>query len=252
MLLRSEIDAAKRIAIRSKESTDRLKECLFEDLFGDPLSNEFGWESVSLGDIVEKPQMGSWQLKCEKRAASLGEFAVLKTSAVTSGTFVIEENKALRNPSTFPSELRLSNGDVLFTRANSLKLIGATVIVDSDYPEMTFPDKVWRLRPRSGNTGEFVAGLLSTSSVKQRIRSVALGTLPSMVNITQERFLKILAFRPSLEMQEKFSGIYWDCVSQNRWWRTQISRILTLSSFLSDKVIRDTRSSHKISSPRQA
>lgn len=74
---------------------------------------------------------------------------VLKISAVTRGEFRPEERKHAFDRPRFRREFDLKAGDVLMCRTNgTLGLVGMSALVESDMPDLIYPDKVIRVRVR--------------------------------------------------------------------------------------------------------
>ncbi len=104
-----------------------------------------------------------WSPECDSVPAEPDEWGVIKTSAVTSGTFVPYENKRL--PSGVSADLRwqLRDGDVLIVRGSgSPDLVGRTAIVNSEGRRLLLADLIYRLvRPK--DLPEFLAIALSSA-----------------------------------------------------------------------------------------
>lgn len=187
------LSRAENINRMRQEAEQKAKEIvpvLFLDMFGDPEANPKGWELHRFGDLVERIEGGK-----NVQAGTVGDspFRILKISAVTSGTYV--ESEAKTAPAGFdpPSHYFVREGDVLFSRANTESLVGATAMVDSTDGMSLLPDKLWRLVWR---TTEYVAPMymvvmLQDRSVRQKLSKMASGTGGSMKNISQAKLLEM-------------------------------------------------------------
>lgn len=122
------VDIARRLCNDIVRGIENLISSLFVKTFGEPERNPKGWNLVPLSMLVQQPESG-WSPQCLDRPASRQEFGVIKLSAVTSGFFQPEENKALPPHLKPRLDLSLSKGDLLFSRANTRNLIGATALV---------------------------------------------------------------------------------------------------------------------------
>jgi hypothetical protein len=200
MLVLDRLESVIGLRWRTLEMTRRLGPALFQQRLGNPLDEHGAWPMLALGDVIGRPETG-WSPKCAERPAYEGEWGVIKVSAVSSGRFRADENKALP-PSTPPRErLALHAGDLLMVRSNSRSLVGATALVTEDHPRLLFTDKVWRLRPGEGLDPRFLKALLSQPAVRERLSQMATGNLTSMQNLTQARLLALPIALPTPSAQ---------------------------------------------------
>jgi type I restriction enzyme S subunit len=89
-----------------------------------------GWAWASLEQLLIKIQSGR-SFSCEERPPIGEEYGVVKVSAVTWGTYDEAESKTIVDPLRVNEDYRIKHGDFLFSRANTLELVGASVIVHS-------------------------------------------------------------------------------------------------------------------------
>ncbi len=186
---------------------ERLRVAMFAERFGHPLpEHNRDLDAATLGKAIAKLEPG-WSPRCATRPARAGEWGVIKVSAVSSGWFRAEENKALP-PSIVPRErLGLRAGDVLMVRSNTRTLVGTTARVPHDHPRLLLSDKVWRLRPTGDGAfdQDFVRALLSHPAVRRRLSAIASGNLASMQNLTQANVLALPIVRPPIAAQREFA-----------------------------------------------
>ncbi len=97
-----------------------------------------------LGDLLLDIQAGK-SPSCEERPATSDEWGVLKVSAVSWGAFKPEENKVLPQNFVVPPEYEVQTGDLLISRANTVELVGATVLVNGTRAKLMLSDKTLRL-----------------------------------------------------------------------------------------------------------
>jgi type I restriction enzyme S subunit len=55
-------------------------------------------------------------------------------------------------------------GDLLFSRANTREMVGATAVIFQDYPELILPDKLWKIRFDSRTNVLYMKHILSHKS----------------------------------------------------------------------------------------
>jgi type I restriction enzyme S subunit len=162
-----------------------------------------GWAWTTLDHLLGKIEAGH-SFKAQGRPAEEGEFGVIKVSAMTWGKFLPEENKALL-PGTDPgSTPRVCKGDLLISRANTVELVGAVVLVEQDYPNLLLSDKSLRLVPLSTEISkEFLLYALRTQSVRNVFEGEATGVTESMRNISQDKIRIAPIALPPLSEQAK-------------------------------------------------
>lgn len=72
---------------------------------------------------------------------------VLKLSAVTSGVFLEEETKYITDKLQYRVSFDLKVGDILICRTNgTLAYVGRPALIQKDYKDIIFPDKLMRIR----------------------------------------------------------------------------------------------------------
>jgi len=147
-----------------------------------------------LADVVDDLENG-WSPKCLSRETRPGEWGVLKLGAVSFGEYNEAENKALPTHLKPKPELEVREGDVLISRANITRLVGACAIVRKSRPQLMLCDKIFRVvfRPSSKIDPEFLSEVMKLSTVRQQIEAAVTGTSPTMKNISKPS-LMALAF----------------------------------------------------------
>ncbi|WP_174820474.1 restriction endonuclease subunit S [Ruegeria atlantica] len=178
---------------------------LFIKMFGDPIDNPMGWDVKPLGEVVKAFQGG----KNIQAGSGSSPFRILKVSAVTSGVFNAAEAKPAPDDYVPPNEHKLQMGDLLFSRANTAALVGATAIVDQEASNLLLPDKLWRVVLPEGApvVSEFLHGFLKMPSTRSALSQLATGTSSSMQNISQKKLKTLPTITPPLDMQKKYADL---------------------------------------------
>lgn len=148
-----------------------------------------GWTWITLGQVIESIEAGK-SFKCEERPPQGDEVGVIKVSAVTWGEFDESESKTCMDPDRIEPRFLIQTGDFLFSRANTLSLVGSCVIVRSVSKRLMLSDKILRLR-LSGINAKWVLYALRTQHGRQEIERLATGNQESMRNIGQDRIRQI-------------------------------------------------------------
>jgi type I restriction enzyme S subunit len=160
-----------------------------------------GWCWISLDQILTRILAGK-SFKCEERPPNQNEFGIVKVSAVTWGVFNEIESKTCKDPEKFNKDFLLKKGDFLFSRANTIDLVGACVIVKSISKSLMLSDKIHRFDISLIPT-KWVLYNLRTSFGRSEIERLATGNQNSMRNIGQDRIRRIRIPLPPLAEQHR-------------------------------------------------
>ncbi|MFZ3169226.1 MAG: restriction endonuclease subunit S [Candidatus Methanoperedens sp.] len=186
--------------------TDAFLKSTFLEMFGDPATNPKGWKVKKINDVVEI-EAGSCVIG-EKRPRKENEFAVLMVSAVTKGIFLPNEYKVINSSQILKKIVTPEKGDLLFSRANTYELVGATCLIGENYPYLLLPDKLWKIKPDiSRSCSEYLKFVLSHAAIRKEISNNASGTSGSMLNISMSKLKSININIPPIELQQKFAHI---------------------------------------------
>ena len=192
-----------------RQAADRAREiipALFLDMFGDPATNLMGWPMVEVGQFVSRFQGGK-NFRAAGSEEEAGRFRILKVSAVTYGAFKPEESKLVPRDYLPPSDHLVRAGDLLFSRANTVELVGATAYVSSTPNDIVLPDKLWRFIWNKAFKTEplFVWALFQTRAIRRDLGRLATGTSGSMKNISQAKLLRLRVPMPPYAAQRLFA-----------------------------------------------
>ena len=178
---------------------DTLVKSRFVEMFGG-----MKYESVPMGHLVAEIVAGT-NVGGKQRPLLKGEYGVLKISAVTKGVFDASQYKVVEDVSSIKM-VHPRKGDLLFSRANTREMVGATAIVDKDCACLFLPDKLWRIDPTDEVNTVFLKALLSSSRMRREISNASTGSSGSMQNISMTKFRSLPAFLPPLALQQEFAA----------------------------------------------
>lgn len=166
--------------------------------------HQHSWPIARLGDLVADLENG-WSPKCHDHPAREGKWGVLKLGAVSFGTFDATENKELPASLKPRPEYEVKTGDVLISRANVVRYVGACAYVESTPPHLMLCDKIFRVRFRSDGKllPRFLAEAMKLHSVREQIESRLTGTSPTMKNISKPSLLGLEFPLPDIEVQKQ-------------------------------------------------
>ncbi len=171
--------------------------------------NAGDWKEVPLSELVESLDAGV-SVNSGDRPAKDNEIGVLKTSAVTKGIFVPQENKVVFDQTEVGRVKEPVRGDtIIISRMNTPALVGANAYVDSDLANIFLPDRLWAAKSKPGTSMRFVALVLGSDKGRGVLSKLAKGSSGSMKNITKPDVLAFLFMTPSSAEQKRIA----DCVA---------------------------------------
>lgn len=145
---------------------------------------------VPLSDYLEGIEAGK-SIKTTELPAKKDELGVLKVSAVSWDRFQPDEAKSIIDGYAPPDEHRVKKGDLIISRANTIELVGAVVLVEDDYPNRLLSDKTLRLITKNNIIPEYLLYILKMPEARKHIEDNATGTSNSMRNISQKTICTI-------------------------------------------------------------
>jgi type I restriction enzyme, S subunit len=171
-----------------------------------------GWEVGKIKDLIKSLDAGV-SVNSENKSIQNGEIGVLKVSAVSYGKFLPSEHKVVLTEELHRLTIYPKKDRILISRANTPDLVGASVYIDRDYPNLFLPDKLWQTEPRHNNFSlRWLSYLISSDDYRLKISSHATGTSMSMKNISKVDLLNIEIIIPPLLEQCKIAEMLgvWD------------------------------------------
>lgn len=147
------------------------------------------WVWCRLGEIALYSEAGK-SFKADDVTATSNEWGVIKTSAITSGAFIEEENKRLPNQKQSLDKIRVQIGDILFCRASGSKgLAGKSCLVNlQPKARLTLSDKSIRYIFPEYVSKNYIQFYNSSIFAESYYGSLGTGKSTSMNNITRGQF----------------------------------------------------------------
>ena len=156
-----------------------------------------GWERCEISDVLamqdnRKLLKQGWSPKCEKHPALTdSDWGVLKTTAIQSGSFLAEHNKALPDALDPRPGLEVATDDLLLTCAGPRSRCGVPCLVRSTRPRLMISGKMYKMRASPQVLPAFAEAWLLTSEAQKAIDGMKTGGSDSGLNLTQGRFLRL-------------------------------------------------------------
>ena len=197
--LEAGVEALKRVQASLKRYRAAVLKAVCE---GKLVPTEADWKETVLGKVLIGIEAGR-SFKCEERPPKCGEVGVVKVSAVTWGTYDEMESKTCLDKSRFEEKYLIRSDEFLFSRANTIELIGACVIAKKVALQVMLSDKILRFRFSGEANPSWILYWLRSGFGRSEIERLATGNQNSMRNIGQDRIRQIVIKLPPLSEQKR-------------------------------------------------
>jgi type I restriction enzyme S subunit len=147
------------------------------------------WTTTSLENIVTALEAGK-SFRCIEQPPVDKEPGVVKVSAVSWGSFNEQESKTCPSDKQFNPNYQIHPGDLLISRANTIELVGACVIVGSVAKRLMLSDKILRILV-ADELKPWILWYLRSRDGRAQIEARSTGNQLSMRNIGQASLLSI-------------------------------------------------------------
>ncbi|HOK42456.1 MAG TPA: restriction endonuclease subunit S [Thermoclostridium caenicola] len=180
---------------------NNLTKSIFYDMFGDPATNEKGWDIGTIRDIVADVKYGT-----SKPAQEKGKFIYLRMNNITyDGDMDYSDIKYIDLPEHEVEKYLVKKGDVLFNRTNSKELVGKTAVFKNDTP-MVIAGYIIRIRVNERADPEFLSAILNSRYGKETLYGMCKAII-GQANINAQELQNIRIFIPPISLQKQFATI---------------------------------------------
>lgn len=190
---------------------------------------------LPLGELLRGIESGK-NMRCVERPPVAGEKGVVKVSAVTWGHFDTTQTKTLPNDYLPPTKARIMKGDLLISRANTLELVGAAVIVEVQPDNIFLSDKILRLLVEEDKKS-WILWYLRSPEGRSQIESFATGNQLSMRNISQAALRQINIPLPTASIRQQRLARLTATIKAEVSLETEAQRALTLLNRLESSLL---------------
>ncbi len=182
-----------------QELSDSFLQSVFLEMFGDPVSNPYGWDVRLLEDLTAVIDYG---ITASAKADPVGP-RFLRITDIQDGQV---------NWATVPycqclekerRQAALKRGDIVFARTGATT--GKSFHITGCPSDAVFASYLIRIRPNAYINPYFLAEFFQTQSYWSQIAESASGSAQPGVNSTKLALLKVIV--PPLEKQEKFIAV---------------------------------------------
>ena len=190
------------ITLREKEIEilGSLIKARFVELFGTYPSNEKGWDTGTIRDLVKEVRYGS-----SRKAADgdSGKYPYLRMNNITyNGELDLTDTKTIDIPDDELDKCTVRRGDLLFNRTNSKELVGKTCVYNRD-EMMVLAGFVVRVRLNDRALPEFVSAFMNTDFSKQMLLGMCKAAI-GQANINAQELQNIGIYIPPIHIQKDF------------------------------------------------
>ena len=196
----NELDLLSSIIEKKKaqiKELDNLAQSLFYEMFGDPITNEKGWEVRKLADISkEKLSYGSG-------ASAIPYDGKMRYIRITDINDSGELNDNIVSPNSFNEKCLLNDGDILFARSGAT--VGKTYYHKEKNGKCIYAGYLIRLIPNADIVlPSYVFGYTKTQYYMEFVKSAQNAVAQPNINAKQYGNLDICI--PPLSLQQQFTS----------------------------------------------
>ena len=179
-----------------------LERAVFADFVMDYMSQTTSAKLVSLGDILVRAQYGS-SVRANTHRDGV---PMLRMGNIQNGHLDVADLKHVSLSASDLAKYRLIEGDILFNRTNSLKLVGKAATFIGLEGEWVFASYLVRLEVDKGKAlPEYVAAVINSRIGRNYVQRTARRAI-GMVNINAKQIQRLKIPLPELADQEWLVG----------------------------------------------
>ncbi len=164
-----------------------------------------GWIWATVDTLLTAIEAGK-SFRCDPDPPGPNAVGVVKVSAVTWGVYQENESKTCTDSGLINPDYFIAEGDFLFSRANTIELVGACVIVHAVTRRIMLSDKILRFRLADETWDRWLLYCLRSAHGRKQIERLATGNQDSMRNIGQDRIRQIPIPIPPLAERHQIIG----------------------------------------------
>jgi len=196
------LDAADQLRQKDQQLIDHyttLSQSLFLEMFGDPVTNQCGFEKGTIRNLVSSVNYGT-----SLKAQSEGKYPYLRMNNITyQGEMDFNSLKYIDLSEKEKPKFLVRKGDILFNRTNSKELVGKTGLFNED-TEMVIAGYLIRVRTNEKANPYFIWGYLNSKHGKLVLNHMC-KSIVGMANINAQELQNIKIVLPPIELQNQFA-----------------------------------------------
>ena len=185
---------------KRREQLDKLDELVkarFVEMFGDPVSNPYNWEKVSLSELADI-RIGPFGSLLHKEDYIEGGHPLVNPSHIIDGKIVIDEKLTVSHQKYVELEAyHLKAGDVVMGRRGEM---GRWAVVSQE--DLLCGTGSLLIRPKGKVTADYIQKIISFPSFKKMIEDMAVGQTMPNLNVPIVSAFQII--KPPVQVQENY------------------------------------------------
>ena len=185
---------------KRREQLDKLDELVkarFVEMFGDPVSNPYNWEKVSLSELADI-RIGPFGSLLHKEDYIEGGHPLVNPSHIIDGKIVIDEKLTVSHQKYVELEAyHLKAGDVVMGRRGEM---GRCAVVSQE--DLLCGTGSLLIRPKGKVTADYIQKIISFPSFKKMIEDMAVGQTMPNLNVPIVSAFQII--KPPVQVQENY------------------------------------------------
>jgi len=196
------LDAANSLRQKDQQLIDKyneLSQSLFLDMFGDLVSNEYGFEIGTIRDLLDSANYGT-----SAKAQGDGEYPYLRMNNITyKGEMDFGSLKYINLDDKDKPKFLAQRGDLLFNRTNSRELVGKTGLYNEE-KGMAIAGYLVRARTNEKANPYFIWAYMNSKHGKLVLKHMC-KSIVGMANINAQEFQNIKILLPPIDLQNQFA-----------------------------------------------
>jgi type I restriction-modification system specificity subunit len=176
---------------------DELVKARFVEMFGDPVSNPYNWEKVSLSELADI-RIGPFGSLLHKEDYIEGGHPLVNPSHIIDRKIVIDEKLTVSHQKYVELEAyHLKAGDVVMGRRGEM---GRCAVVSQE--DLLCGTGSLLIRPKGKVTADYIQKIISFPSFKKMIEDMAVGQTMPNLNVPIVSAFQII--KPPVQVQENY------------------------------------------------
>lgn len=179
------------------QKLDELVKARFVEMFGDPVSNPYGWEKISLCELADI-KIGPFGSLIHKEEYIEGGYALINPSNIIDGKISIDTKLTVSKIKYDElNSYHLRVGDLILGRRGEM---GRCAIVEKE--GLICGTGSLRIRTKGKVTSDYLQKIISFPSFKKTIEDMAVGQTMPNLNVSIVSGFQIIM--PPLEVQQQY------------------------------------------------
>ena len=177
------------------EELDKLAQSIFYDMFGDPVTNEKGWEIKKIGDVA----ISKIGLTYKPSDVSDSGTIVLRSSNIQDSEISLDD--IVRVKTSIKENQWVKNGDILMcSRNGSFKLVGKVALINNLPEPMTYGAFMTIIRSKYNH---YLFAFFKSQAFRIQLGCAGTATINQ---ITVKMLNSVLIPLPPLSLQQEFAA----------------------------------------------